>query len=428
MRTGVFISHASQDKAIAKRICDGLEQAGVPCWIAPRDIVPGAVYAEALIEGVDQCGAMVVVFSGHTNAAGPVISEVDAASNRHKRIITFRIEDIRPTGALEFYLSKVHWLDAFEGQLDTHIERLVALLRPESHETAKAQRGRTSPPSEQNRTVQVFFHNARIERTSILATRIADYFENLGWSVTRGYTELAIHARGVWVHGSTDEERRFAIQILAQMGIEASVDDRAEEVPLQIIVGYGEHERRTSTQDRPTIGSDRRRQVEWSTDKSGFSSVPRLAVRLRLVDNAGGTPGLNVKAISDERETIEGAEVSVTDIRRWSDQHKTFVMSRDIYDSGTIFRPLEIGKVTLHPGEAESVGFIRCDDQRVEFNGKMAEQGQAHYRIRTPGIWQVSFRVQAADGRNQDGVLCFRWEGAEGPGISATPWDCPQPE
>lgn len=39
---------------------------------------------------------------------------------------------------------------------------------------------------------------------------------------------------------------------------------------------------------------------------------------------------MSVKAISDERETIEGAQVNITDIRRWSDQHKTFVMSRDI--------------------------------------------------------------------------------------------------
>jgi hypothetical protein len=56
----------------------------------------------------------------------------------------------------------------------------------------------------------------------------------------------------------------------------------------------------------------------------------------------------------------------------------------------------------------------------------MADQGQAHYRIRIPGIWQVSFRVRSADGRNQDGSLCFRWEGAQGLGVTATPWECPK--
>ncbi len=379
------------------------------------------------MQGVDQCRAIVVVFSGHTNGSGPVISEVDAASNRHKRIIAFRVEDTRPTGALEFYLSKVHWLDAFMGPLDAHIERLANVLGPESRKAEKTQGGGAGSSGDASRAVQIFFHHARIENTAIVATQIGDCFENLGWSVTRGYTELAIHARGVWVHGSTDDERRFAIQVLARMGIEARIDDRAEDVPLQVIVGYGEHERR-SAQDLLARVSDSRRQGEWVTDESGFSSVPRLAVRLHLVENAGGTPGLNVKVTSDERDVIEGAQVHITDIRRWSDQLKAFVTSRDIYDSGVVFRPLQFGTVTLHPGETENVGLIRCEGQSVEFNGKMADQGQAHYRIRTPGIWQVSFRVQGADGRNQDGALCLRWEGGRGPGVSATPWDCPKPE
>ena len=76
---------------------------------------------------------------------------------------------------------------------------------------------------------------------------------------------------------------------------------------------------------------------------------------------------------------MEAAQVNITNILRWSEQHKKFVMSRDIYDSGTDFRALEIGRVTLHPGEFEDVGFVRCEGQRVEFNGKMDDQGQSHY-------------------------------------------------
>ena len=37
----VFISYASQDKAVAEAVCQALEKAGVACWIAPRDVVPG---------------------------------------------------------------------------------------------------------------------------------------------------------------------------------------------------------------------------------------------------------------------------------------------------------------------------------------------------------------------------------------------------
>jgi hypothetical protein len=33
----VFISYASQDRAVADAACLALEQAGVACWIAPRN-------------------------------------------------------------------------------------------------------------------------------------------------------------------------------------------------------------------------------------------------------------------------------------------------------------------------------------------------------------------------------------------------------
>ena len=34
----VFISYASQDAAVAQKVCAALEAAGFSCWIAPRDV------------------------------------------------------------------------------------------------------------------------------------------------------------------------------------------------------------------------------------------------------------------------------------------------------------------------------------------------------------------------------------------------------
>ena len=36
----VFISYASRDAAVAQKVCSALEAAGIPCWIAPRNVVP----------------------------------------------------------------------------------------------------------------------------------------------------------------------------------------------------------------------------------------------------------------------------------------------------------------------------------------------------------------------------------------------------
>jgi len=49
MAHDVFISHSSVDKNAADAICHALEQSGVKCWIAPRDIQPGANYGGEII-------------------------------------------------------------------------------------------------------------------------------------------------------------------------------------------------------------------------------------------------------------------------------------------------------------------------------------------------------------------------------------------
>ena len=41
----VFISYASHDAAVAGALVEALERHGVGCWIAPRDVKAGALYA-----------------------------------------------------------------------------------------------------------------------------------------------------------------------------------------------------------------------------------------------------------------------------------------------------------------------------------------------------------------------------------------------
>lgn len=53
MQQRIFISHSSQDKDIADRVLSYLESNDQCCWIAPRDIPPGADWADSLIDGID---------------------------------------------------------------------------------------------------------------------------------------------------------------------------------------------------------------------------------------------------------------------------------------------------------------------------------------------------------------------------------------
>jgi hypothetical protein len=124
-RHDVFVSYSTADKPVADAIVSRLEQASIRCWIAPRDVIPGMVWAEAIIEAIDTSRLMVVVLSGAANQSNQVVREVERAIAHNVVVIPFRIESILPTGAMAYYLGSEHWLDALTPPLESHIANLV---------------------------------------------------------------------------------------------------------------------------------------------------------------------------------------------------------------------------------------------------------------------------------------------------------------
>ena len=125
MAHDVFISHASEDKAIADAVCATLEQRRVRCWIAPRDIPAGADWPTQIVGAIKTSRAMVLVFSSRANLSPHIAREVERAVGYGIPIVPFRIEDVLPEGSLEYNLATVHWLDALPPPADRHIHRLA---------------------------------------------------------------------------------------------------------------------------------------------------------------------------------------------------------------------------------------------------------------------------------------------------------------
>jgi TIR domain-containing protein len=75
----VFISYSSKDKTIGDAVCATLEASGIRCWIAPRDIAPGADWGESIIAAIQGSRVFVLVFSGHANESQQIKREVERA-------------------------------------------------------------------------------------------------------------------------------------------------------------------------------------------------------------------------------------------------------------------------------------------------------------------------------------------------------------
>jgi hypothetical protein len=129
MAVDAFISYSSKDKITADMACAALESAGVRCWIAPRDIRAGTEYAEGIIAAIDSCRVMVLIFSSNANASPQIHREIERAVSKGLTIIPFRIEDIAPTKAMEYYLGAIHWLDALTPPLAKHLGHLTEQVK-----------------------------------------------------------------------------------------------------------------------------------------------------------------------------------------------------------------------------------------------------------------------------------------------------------
>lgn len=197
MQKDVFISHSRTDKDLAGRVCGFLEKRGVSCWIAPRDVTPGAVFDEAIIEAIDCAQAMVLILSGQANASAFVKGEVNRAFSKGKTIFAFRVEDIAPSGSLELYLARHQWTDGFSEPLDEKLEHLaaaiLALLRraPERVEIAPRRTEEERDLSDAVRML-VFYARVTYEANAYLT------LGSLGIGVVLGYAfwSLAIGAAG----------------------------------------------------------------------------------------------------------------------------------------------------------------------------------------------------------------------------------------
>ncbi len=146
MAFDVFISYSSKDKIVADAVCARLESSGIRCWIAPRDIVAGRSYGEAIIEAIHVAKVMVLVFSSSANTSGHIPKEVERAVSNGLTILPFRIEDVPPGKSLDYFIGSVHWLDAITPPMEKHLDDLAATVHKLLPTKQEEQRTFVTPP------------------------------------------------------------------------------------------------------------------------------------------------------------------------------------------------------------------------------------------------------------------------------------------
>ena len=150
--TEVFVSYASPDRETAFRIAGFLEEQGIGCWIAPRDVPPGKDYGAAILEGIENCQVLVLVLSEESNDSAFVQKEVERAVSKAKAVLPVRIREVTPSGSLEFFVSSAQWVDAWRSPMEQHLSKLAdAILAMRGDGVPRAVKQSLSRPPPRNR-------------------------------------------------------------------------------------------------------------------------------------------------------------------------------------------------------------------------------------------------------------------------------------
>lgn len=121
----VFISYEHQSKSIADNICSVLERNKIRCWYAPRDVIGD--YATSIVEAISSTKIFILILNEDSSKSMHVLNEVEMAYKMGSdvTILPFKIDNKTLSMAMEYYVKRLHWIDASDKSLDSAINELT---------------------------------------------------------------------------------------------------------------------------------------------------------------------------------------------------------------------------------------------------------------------------------------------------------------
>jgi hypothetical protein len=181
MAHDVFICHSTLDRTVADAVCDALEAKGIKCWIAPRDITKRSRWVEAVIDAIDDSRLVVLVLSAASNDSEDVLAEMRRATKRRISKLPFRIEDVRLSKSMDYYIGSLQWIDALPSPTQEHFEKLaLEVQRCLINDLAVSDDEKRATEIEPRPIVDVYI--AHVDEDADIALEIALYLEKAGYS------------------------------------------------------------------------------------------------------------------------------------------------------------------------------------------------------------------------------------------------------
>jgi TolB-like protein len=285
----VFVSYASHDAAVAKKACSALEAAGFRCWIAPRDVLPGTLYADGIVGAIDESRILVLILSKDAVASAHVGKELERATSKRHPIIALRLDTAPLTRAFEYFLNESQWIEVGAGNTEAAIGKLVAAVR--QHLATGAATSPTNPnnASAGHRKTAMGRRAWVIAAVVAVALASAYFLVNKAWRSKQGTTAntAVISDKSIAVLPFTDMSEKKDQEYFADGIAEEILDLLAKISGLKVISRTSSFQFKGKSEDLRSIGTQLG--VVYVLEGSVRKSGDRLRVTAQLIDSKDGT-------------------------------------------------------------------------------------------------------------------------------------------
>ncbi|MCB1078577.1 MAG: toll/interleukin-1 receptor domain-containing protein [Verrucomicrobiae bacterium] len=125
----VYISHGREDAEVARTLTEGLEKKGIACWLAPRNITPGAQWSEEIKEAIGASRIVLLILSACSVGSQNVLREIEIANRNQLPILSFRLDRFEDSGSLSFFITNSPFVDADRENVASFIDRAADWIR-----------------------------------------------------------------------------------------------------------------------------------------------------------------------------------------------------------------------------------------------------------------------------------------------------------
>lgn len=124
----VFVSHSSKDENAALAIVNAFERLGLKCWIAPRDILPGSMYAGCIVQAIQDSIAVVLILTTNSHLSPHVLREIQLAQEEERQVFPIYLDGVIPNNNMRYLLCVYQRISATLATIDTAAREVVVAL------------------------------------------------------------------------------------------------------------------------------------------------------------------------------------------------------------------------------------------------------------------------------------------------------------